>query len=140
MPDLAFFLLLHAEIEAVVFFIVGKVGIIHRMHQIEIKVSGTGPFELFIEDAFIVFFAFDLPLRKLGCDREAFTRIAVDDGLSDLDFRHAMVIDIGCIKISQTRFHIQIDHLADLFMVDDSVDLRKTHQSKAELWHFTKID
>ena len=124
MPDQTLFFLFESEIEAVVFFVVGEILIVHRMHQIEIEVAGTGSFQLFVEDPFLVFFTFDLPFRQLGGNREAFARIAVDDRLLDFDFRHAMVVDVGSIKISQTGLHIKIDHPADLFVVDDAVDFR----------------
>ena len=139
--DLAFFPLLNTPIETIVLLVcIVVVAVFNAVEKVEIEIVHTASVELFFEDLIPVFKRMYAPRRKLCCECERISRMALYDSFLYCLFGVAAVINIRGIEISESGIEIRVYHFADFVEINDSVSFRQPHKTKTDLRHLAYIN
>ena len=112
--------------------------IIDGMKKIKIYMVGVKLLKLFIENAFNILLAFNIPERKLRCKIYLFT-VTVFKSFADKSFAVASVISERSINIINTAVNSAADYSYCLFFINAiilTVNSRQSHATESENGNF----
>ena len=137
--DKAVRLFLKHPVEAVILLVFFIHAFLYAMQQIIVEEGDAGLFELAFKHLVAILEGIEEAGMQLSCQREALTRITVNQGFLGHGFAGKSIVHQCGIEIGESLFDKQIDHFLDLFDINGRsfvrVCLGQAHQTETKFFH-----